>query len=500
MCFTFLPRKLLSASYIHSDSEYCTQQEINNIWIGPKTIARIIAMDSTDPSTTEEPTGEGRRCNLWVSSDETNGESFASAEESSGLLNKNEPSSSSHNASNQKRSGGLLKKSGRKFVAAIKSLQCSPRVDANGKEKRKKANNAKNSKNSVSPERAEEQSDDPQPIFVANFEEFQPHNDPSPTVENGTASSDLPPKPPQHQNDPPDVSSSAFPLSDWEEPKSPTGSLIQNQLSLYSNESNDTPLTCNRSLVSTPKNERTEETAETSAENDLYAKPPKELFHHSLSLGDSLTPTDDNSPGQMNSKDASRGEDLRNRITSNSGKSHRPPRDELNALNLPIMDSTRRRRIETPGLNHNQDTKNVLRRVQQFEQVVSPSSVKQQHSVTTKRTTPSPSPPPEDDESPISSTVSSFVYSTVNLEPPKASHRISASPRFFWKTHPKPVQEEEKVSPDPLPKSPEIFSPAFFWKTHPRVTTKSYNFQPRKSIDRDIIHSRLRQIAEVVVA
>ena len=443
-------------------------------------------MDSTDPSTSEEPSGEGKRCNLWVSADETTGESTASAEETSGLLNKNDPSSSSHAASNQKRSGGLLKKSGQKFVAAVKSLQCSPRVDANGKEKRKNLNTNKNNKSSVPPEPVE-QNDDTEPTFVANFEEFQPHNDHSATVESGTASSDLPPKPPQHQNDPSQVSSSAFPLSDWEEPKSPTGSLIQH--SYYSNDSNDTPLTCNRSLISTPKNERTDETAETSAEDDLNAKPPKELFHHSLSLGDSLTPTDDHSPGQTNS----------NKRIGDSAKSHCPPQHELNALNLPIMDSTTRRRIETPGSNHNQNNKNVLSRVQQFEQGISPSSAEQQHSITTKATTPSPSPTPEDDETPNSSTVSSFVFSTVELEPPKANHRTSASPRFFWKTHPKTVQEEEKVSSDPQPTSPEIFSPAFFWKTHPRVTTKSY-IQPRKAIDRDIVTAKLRQIAEVVVA
>ena len=68
-------------------------------------------MNSIGLSTNEQPTADGRSSNLWVAVDETNDESVASAEESSGLLKKSQLSSSSQVATNQKRSGGLFKKS-----------------------------------------------------------------------------------------------------------------------------------------------------------------------------------------------------------------------------------------------------------------------------------------------------------------------------------------------------------------------------------------------------
>ena len=525
-------------------------------------------MDSNGAQVDKQSAGDGNGRKVWVSDDQTDGDGDGVAKENSGLL-KNDEAFSPRATTNQKRNGGLLKKSGHKFVAAIKSLQCSPRVEGEyGKleEQKKKPNSKKHKNNEVPPHSSQEQNDNPQPIFIANFDGFQQQEDKSPPVETRSVSKNLelekvlvrldsmefesnsvpathnndleiftnntdetndtidttendrksdivqdlwnlsgrPPQQPQHQIDATKVSSGAFPLSEWEEPTTPTRSIIQQEFSHYSNDSNDTPLTCNKSLIMTPKNERPNIAAETNTEDDFYAKPPKELFHHSLALGDSLTPTEDDSPSHNNSIAAFPSETFQNKNKNNSSVSNRPPQQRLEALNLPTIEPTRSRvRTGTPNLSFMDRNQSILRRVQQFEKGFSARQANQPKQETTN---PSPSPSlPQDENSPNSSTVSSFVFSTDGLESSKANGRTSASPSFFWKTHPKTTKE--KGTPPPQPQStmsPEPFSPAFFWKTHPRVTTKPYNFQQSKSIVRKVntkLESAGRhQIAEVAVS
>ena len=518
-------------------------------------------------------TAGGNSSNFWI---DHQSDGVSPTEESNGLLNNEHKPSSSPRVTNNniKRNEGLLKKSSHKFVSAIKSLQCSPRVEGDyGKLEEKKKTNENNNENnnsSMLPQRVQEQQRDPQSVFIANFDEFQSKNDSSsPLIETGSVSKNLDLEKvlvrldsidtgnnsvtvhealeiftngtdetndtndgnenendrksdviqdlwnlsglEQRQIDPTQVSSSAFPLSEWDEPKSPKQAPIQHEFSQYSNDSNDTPVTCNKSLILTPNNNNNErlclrtDQAVTSSSDDFYAKPPKELFHRSLSLGDSLSPTEDDSPcsPDMTVGESSPGEaSPKNKATNDSGynthRPNRPPQRKPDALKLPIMDTRRRRRTLTPESRSKDNNKNVLRRVEQFEKGFTASPATQQNPKST-RTLPS-----QERDSPVSSTVSSFVFSTDENGPESSrANRRMASPSFFWKTHPKTPEEKETRQQPPNVVSPEPILPAFFWKTHPRVTIKSYHFQQRRTIVRKVnpnLEGGRHHIAKVAVS
>jgi len=465
------------------------------------------------------------------------------------LLRQDSSQSEDSHLNSPKKNQGLLKG---KFKAAIKSLQCSPRVegDSHGKQKGKHNNHKKN--NNMLPPTSmtiEPLNDIPQqPVFIANFDEFETMNKIANApvhVETGSVSSALelekvlnrldsrdaskndiilnhdnleiftnntndtddthdnnnnnnndedkksdviqdlwnvsdPPLQFDDQNEqdhvnPTQINANAFPLSEWESPPSPKP-LIHKEHSHYSQDSNDTPRTCNKSLILTPKNQE-RPSIESSSENneDLFGKPPKELFHRSLSLGDSLSPTEDDSPCRSSG--------------NSSGESHPSLQQQqqtqqykyqsLDTLNLPAMNARRHSSDKNKNLmvqntektnsrRHSSDKKNLM--VQPMEN--------------DKPTTPdrSNSNSPQSEGSPLSSTISSFVFSTADGNQAKQQHRRrvvspeATSPGFFWKTHPK--GDDQRQPPAPQRSKPEIpTSPSFFWKTHPRITIKSYHYQ-----------------------
>ena len=472
------------------------------------------------------------------------------------LLRQDSSQPEDHNPNSSKKNPGLLKG---KFKAAIKSLQCSPRVegDSHGKQKGKHNNHKKN--NTMLPPVSTTTTTEPlnyspqqQPVFIANFDEFETMNQIANTpvhVETGSVSSALelekvldrldsrdasknddiilnhdnleiftnntndtddtydnnnddedkksdviqdlwnvsdPPLQFDDQNEqdnlnPTQINASAFPLSEWESPPSPKP-LIHKELSQYSQDSNDTPRTCNKSLILTPKNQE-RLSIESSSENneDLFGKPPKELFHRSLSLGDSLSPTDDDSPPCRSSGNFS-GESHPN--TQQQQQQHQKYQyQSLDTLNLPAMDAKRHSTDKNKTLmvqhtekmnsrRHSADNKNLM--VQPMEENVATTRDRSNSN--------SNSNSPQSDGSPLSSTVSSFVFSTADGNQAKQQQRRrvvspeATSPGFFWKTHPK--GDDQRQPPAPQHSKPEIpTSPSFFWKTHPRVTIKSYHYQ-----------------------
>ncbi len=447
----------------------------------------------------------------------------------------------------------LLKKGGHKFVAAIKSLQCSPRVEGEtyGKLESRKSDKKKNLL--PPPIDPTQQSHSKPVLFIANFDDFESTNQNHYAMETGSVSKSLELEkvlvrldsrdlesnhndhsgvgvddsleiftnntnetdesnpneqdkksdviqdlwnvsdPPLQMEDndeqpaaPTEVSASAFPLSEWETPPSPEP-FLQNALRQHSQDSNDTPRTCNKSLILTPKHQARLSFGTDNAENDdsypnnnnnnkedLFGKPPKELFHHSLSLGDSLSPTEDNSPCRSSGTSS---EESQTKIHKKDENRHYLPQQQhqqLDMLNLPAMKSRRPQ-------HRNSIEKNLT------------PTEKTPATTPNRSNNDSGSKSPQSDGSPISSTVSSFVFSTADGNPQKpksqARRRVvspeSTSPGFFWKTHPKedPKQQQTPHSSSSSSSSTQHVhilspsSPAFFWKTHPRVTIKSYHFQ-----------------------
>lgn len=457
-----------------------------------------------------------------------------------------------------KRNPGFIKKGSTKFVAAIKSLHCSPRVEEPGDYGKLQENRkAKGSSHHALDDSPEQQHNNilEEPIFVANFDNFDSmQNNPSHgVVEQGSISKNLELEKVlvkldsrsfdtgaqsvnDHENDLEifttdtdetnstidngreiaenekeydddikiydhdiiDLRNISRRMSQISPPSSPTpSSLIKNEFSQYSNDSNDTPVTCNKSLILTPKMDhlhylRDEERMED--ENDFGCLPPKEVLHHNLSLGDSLSPTEEDSPckppDQRASADASKAGSIEasksKAVTPNILPRIGPARQQqgLETLKLPVMNGGRRRRDSPSAADI------VLNRVQQFEKQLTGFSKTAAPGRTANPVAAKMPSQPQDDDSGISSTVSSFVFSVDSgqstldgkAKPAVVTPEHPTSPGFFWKTRPPCIEEEKEMEPPTVRCSSFGHpSPAFFWKTHPRVTIKSYHFQQRKS-------------------
>jgi hypothetical protein len=309
--------------------------------------------------------------------------------------------------------------------------------------------------------------------------------------------------------------------------------LIQNEFSQFSNDSNDTPVTCNKSLILTPNNKerlrygRKEEQQDSGDDdNDFWCRPPKEVLHTSLSLGDAISPTENDSPFRPDqdqssdevSAEPSYGEASKHKDMSIIGRDgsgngdkldhdyHRPTdhhsqQHKIETLKLPVMNG---RRGGTLSLSSPKE--NVLRRAQQFEKQQAGgtsyiSKYATEKVISNEKKGMSTTPQEDDDASAVSSSyVSSFVFSTAdnghNLDCNANHHDVVAnsdpnSPAFFWKTHPREheergMQQQKAVNHYAVINSEQPNSPAFFWKTHPRVTIKSYRFQQRKASIRKV--------------
>ena len=569
--------------------------------------------------------GNNNSTNLWVSVSVDSNDVIIS--EDGSVLERNNGSSKQHSNNEEstlplvsqhspprgdkdKRSNNntnkLIKKGGSKIVAAIKSLQCSPRVDASdyGKLKEKKKNKGSSNKNNngngsnnelIATDVRHNLSQQPQqevPVFVAdfdNFANFESVQDQRPVVEKDSVSnhselenvlenidaSDILQIFTTDTNDTEDTTDnndesrrkngqkneeydaaadddnqiihdlrntisglsqnetdfmgktySSAEVSgcnvnvkaDGSTPSSRSSSpsslkpkrLIQNEFSQYSNDSNDTPLTCNKSLILTPKNNnerlhygRKEEEQEDSGDNDneFWCLPPKEVFHTSLSLGDAISPTEgDNSPCRPD-QDQSRSDEVsaEPRYGEASKKSKDmstigPQQHTIEALKLPVMNGRRGGTSES-----------ILHMVQQFEKQQAGGT-----SYISKYATEGISTAPQegDDASAVSSSyVSSFVFSASdhshNLDG-KANHHDAVvnsdptSPSYFWKTqlreHEKRGMQQQQKSVNnhyAVINSEQPTSPAFFWKTHPRVTIRSYHFQQRKASNIRKVNTKL---------
>lgn len=248
----------------------------------------------------------------------------------------------------------LIKKGDNKFVAAIKSLQCSPRADGSDYDKledktkkRKdvgKNNDSFSTKINNSPHSQQQEEHDYQKRSISNNLDLETilcrfsnldqktvsaqrvcndleifTNDADDSLDdrvrnnneqcddnvdhlrNITRSSLDKIKESSHSQDMSKIGSSPL-FSDNNDadgfpptPRSKQKPLIQTEFSYFSNDSNDTPITCNKSLVSTPNNEhlylRRKDEKDDGDDNEIFCKPPKELLHRSLSLGDAISPT-----------------------------------------------------------------------------------------------------------------------------------------------------------------------------------------------------------------
>jgi len=299
--------------------------------------------------------------------------------------------------------------------------------------------------------------------------------------------------------------------------------LIQNEFSQFSNDSNDTPVTCNKSVILTPNNDRLQysrnEEQYSGDSIEFYCKPSKEILHRSLSLGDSLSPTEDDSPCRSDLRilisEASRDEALSSTnmlkrmstIHCNDDEDNLDHdchfQQHLEMLKFPVMNVNR-------GMSGSSSTEeNVLCKVKQIEMqqaatsffsyknayightdTYSESSGVNKSPVTGKIVSNEKKTISvlRDDASAVSSIVSSFVFSSDNehkLEC-KVNQAVvnseTASPAFFWKIHPHEHNQggmQQKRNHAVVNSEPTV--PAFFWKTHPRVTIKSYHFQKRKT-------------------
>jgi hypothetical protein len=558
------------------------------------------------------PLGPGNNSESWISSsvdndDETKRFNHSDCEES--LLPLVLSDSHSPTTRTGKRNAGRIKRGSDKFVAAIKSLQCSPRVvdDTGGYGKLKGGKTKSSSSNQTSNDsndNASQSSNTDSNFFVANFDDLESMQDDKPNVVGkGSVSSNLElekvlerldslnpgstgpqhnpavddleiftsgtddtaenvgstnkhgeAKEEQHDDDIEDLrqlsglsSSRTEESSFWRGngaptlatpipgcghvvgfPSTPTQKpLILNEFSPYSNDSNDTPVTCNKSLILTPNNERRHsgqnQEQDCGDEIDLYSKPPKEILHRSLSLGDSLSPTGDDSPcrpdrsvdvsqprntGAKQRKNTLRamptadctddGDNLNHDCHRTTGH---PSQRQMEMLTLPVMNGRSRSSLE----------ENVLRRVKQIEvrhilpsffsntnnsfgfgtaksnqSSLSNSSPATQQVLTNEANEIST---PQDEGSAVSSAVSSFVFSTDNghnLEG-TANQAVmnpqTTSSAYFWKAH--PSERTQQIVNHAVLTSGHT-SPAFFWKTHPRVTIKSYHFQQRKASIRPV--------------
>ena len=233
------------------------------------------------------------------------------------------------------------------------------------------------------------------------------------------------------------------------EPFSPSNQQQQRILSTSEDVSNDTPTTCNRSLLTPTKTPQQQKQRRDDGDNNTTTdgRPPKHILHQSLSLGDALSPADDDndSPSaeqprqpQQQSKRSSKAQYSDDYFSPSSSTGE----DELklkHLLQIPTMEELSSRRSLVP-VNEETAMEDGIRRRTEL----------QSHSITTKlcteNTNPLPPPPPlKDDDS--FSTVSSFTV----------------GPNINQKQNNQVVQDQQ---PRPNP-------PPFFWKTHPSVTMKS---------------------------
>ncbi|VEU44730.1 unnamed protein product [Pseudo-nitzschia multistriata] len=253
--------------------------------------------------------------------------------------------------------------------------------------------------------------------------------------------------------------------------RSPPGSpsqlhkTIENEFGRYSTDSNDTPVTCNKSLVVLPTppsphgNGGDGEflgnsngslsgsgTAHAGDPNGLFGKPPKTILHRSLSLGDALSPTEDDDGSPIRWHRPSGGvEEHKDDVANHPGRpSARQQQIEL--LQLPVMEEGPRQGLpagfvgesgpggQGSGLHTNAPAHHGLAATRIRDE--------------------------NDDVSALtSSTVSSFVFS-----------RVSQQSETTWSLL---RQQHRPAGRD----APEAVRRGFFWKTRPCVTVKSYRFQ-----------------------
>mmetsp|Transcript_13717 Transcript_13717/g.32130 ORF Transcript_13717/g.32130 Transcript_13717/m.32130 type:complete len:542 (+) Transcript_13717:136-1761(+) len=471
----------------------------------------------------------------------------------------------------------FIRKGGNKFVAAIKSLQCSPRVDKSDYCKLEQMGKPSTNNQQQHHRFQRRQLSDEQPAFFADFENFEPMRGDLPSVSkklelnrvlekidnfdgkiiipadsedsneleiftcdtDDTMENDESLRKSTEKDDDDDIeclrTTSGLKLDStvtftkagvWT--PSQEKPLIENEFSQFSIDSNDTPVTCNKSIILTPKHEgfnHSRNDEQQSGNDDFDWKPPKELLHRSLSLGDSLSPTDEDSPDQQYSSnqvlEASYSQDFMIKNNLNEGPSSYckgdndnnvrfrgilPSKMSMEDLKFPDM-SVKRGSIDSIFAEGD-----VLRKVEKIErqEAVSSSFMKMSDfSPEGRETTGIDSQGDKTDKfnsdggkacsaeqdisSPFSSTVSSFTFSSDHgnnfgdKENQTTAHPEQPSSSFSWKTHSRNHngRRMQQKSNDVAVNS-EPISPPFFWKTHPRVTIKSYHFQQRKATFRKV--------------
>jgi len=401
----------------------------------------------------------------------------------------------------------LIKKGGEKVVAAMKSLQCSPRAGGKDYEKletkeRKnivKDNAFSSTKSNENPHgQQQEEYNDQKPVFVANVDRFESMRDILDILDN-LGEKNVPTQRicndleiftnvtddsldddrgrnnnEQHDDQYDDIVDNlrniTRPSLDRDHnvddgfsspPRSNQKLLTQTELNYFSNNSNDTPVTCNKSLAMTPNNEHLylsrKDEKNDGDDNDTFGKPPKELLHHSLSLGDAISPAE-----HIFDHD-------------NGATKHRHSRIE--DLNLPVLDRGK------GVLDSSAKDGNSVRKIGQINKFQYSSSLFSEQSDvgSTGTGTQSLRSTLQDDVSPMSSTISSFVFSSdgghnTTFETSQTTDNLeSISSALFRKTYQREYKGRQmQRRANHLVVNSKHTPPAFFWKTHPRFTIKSY--------------------------
>jgi hypothetical protein len=242
-------------------------------------------------------------------------------------------------------------------------------------------------------------------------------------------------------------------------PFSPDSQQQQQEGTLFASDvSNDTPTTCNRSLLTPTTNPQQKQHHISATSQDDHnnsttdGRPPKHILHRSLSLGDALSPADDDSPPVERPR---RQEDPKRTSATLyfsddcfGPSSSSAEDDELKRyLQVPTMEELSSRGSLVPV---NEDTTVEHGSLSNILLQSAPVTTK----VYTERTNPPPPPPLKDDDS--FSTVSSFTIG------PNIHQRKNQA-----------VQEKQLPRPT---------APPFFWKTHPSVTVKINAVQQRQQL------------------
>ncbi|KAG7365240.1 hypothetical protein IV203_038443 [Nitzschia inconspicua] len=241
---------------------------------------------------------------------------------------------------------------------------------------------------------------------------------------------------------------------------------------LKTDDSSDTPTTCNRSLLS-PQSGKAMELAQSKygqstsshcsddLEDKNAGKPPRRLMQKSLALGDALSP-DDESPHLKEGHDVITNEANASTLTT-TGHAHNYTQSRNDFLQLSDIGE---KKSQARLLREEKKVDTIDRSAGPHQDARPTMQIKGRLSQENVR----------NDEDGSFSSVSSFSVTSTDVK--------SSSPQLV---HKESDRRKSSLTRNMVNKGNQPTPRPFFWKTHPPVTFKSYHFQQPKPKMRRVI-------------